>query len=52
MTKAVFNTKRALFANKIDLDLKKKLVQCYSSSIAFGVETLKLRSVDQEHLRF
>jgi hypothetical protein len=29
MEKAAFNKKRALFASKMDLELWKKLVECY-----------------------
>jgi hypothetical protein len=28
MAKAAFNKKRALFTNKMDLELRKKLVEC------------------------
>jgi hypothetical protein len=52
MAKAVFNKKRALFTNKLDLELRKKLVICYIMSIAlYGAETWTLRAVDQKHLR-
>jgi hypothetical protein len=40
MVKSAFNKKRALFASKMDLELRKKLVKCYIWSIAlYGVET-------------
>jgi hypothetical protein len=29
MAKAAFNKKRVLFTSKMDLELRKKLVQCY-----------------------
>jgi hypothetical protein len=51
MAKAASNKKRALFTSKMDLELKKKLVQCYIWSIAlYGAETWTLRAVDQKHL--
>jgi hypothetical protein len=51
MEKAAFNKKRALFASKMDLELRKKLAKCYIWSIAlYGAETWKLRAVDQKHL--
>jgi len=43
--------KRALFTSTLDLELRKKLVKCYISSIAlYGAETWTLRAVDQKHL--
>jgi hypothetical protein len=51
MAKVEFNKKRALFTSTLDLELRKKLVKCYIWSIAlYGVETWKLRAVDQKHL--
>jgi hypothetical protein len=51
MAKAAFNKKRALFASKMDLELRKKLVKCYIWSVAlYGAETLTLPAVDQKHL--
>jgi hypothetical protein len=35
MAKAAFNTKKTLFASKLNLNLRKKLVKCYLWSIAF-----------------
>jgi hypothetical protein len=44
MEKAAFNKNRALFTNKMDLELRKKLVKCYIWSIALYVaETWTLR---------
>jgi len=52
MAKAAFNKKRALFASKLDLELRKKLVKCYIWSIAlYGAETWMLRALDQKHLK-
>jgi hypothetical protein len=49
--KAAFNKKRALFTSKMDLEMRKKLVKCYTWSIAlYGAETWTLRAVDQKHL--
>jgi len=51
MAKAAFNKKRALFTSTLDLELRKKPVQCYIWSIAlYGAETWMLRPVDQKHL--
>jgi len=46
-----FNKKRTLFTSTLDLELRKKLVNCYVWSIAlYGAETWTLRAVDQKHL--
>jgi hypothetical protein len=51
MAKAAFNRKRALFASKVDLELRKKLVKCYIWSITlYGDETWTLLAVDRKHL--
>ena len=51
MAKAAFNIMRALFTGTLDLELRKKLVNCYIWSIALcGAETWTLRAVDQIHL--
>jgi hypothetical protein len=51
MAKAVFNKKRTLFTSILDLELRKKLVKCYTWSTAlYGAETWMLRAVDQIHL--
>jgi len=51
MAKAVFNKKKGLFTNKLDLNLKTKLVKCYIWSIAlYAAETGILRTVDQKCL--
>jgi hypothetical protein len=51
MAKAAFNSKKNLFTSKLNLDLRKKLVKCYISSMAlYGAETWTIRAVDQKHL--
>jgi hypothetical protein len=48
---AAFNKKRTLFTSTLDLELRKKLLKYYVWSIAlYGVETWKLRAVDQKIL--
>jgi hypothetical protein len=50
MAKTAFNKKRALFTSTLDLELRKKLVNCYIWSIAlYGAENWTLRAVDQKH---
>jgi hypothetical protein len=47
ITKAAFSRKKNIFTCKLDLNLRKKLVKCYSWSIAFYcAETWTLREVD------
>ena len=51
MAKAAFNKKKNLFASKLDLNLRKKLVKCYVWSMAlYGAETWTLRETDQKRL--
>jgi len=51
MAKAAFNKKETLFTNKLDLNLRKKLVKCYIWSMAlYGAETWTLRAADQNYL--
>jgi hypothetical protein len=51
MAKAAFNKKKVLFTKKLDLNIKKKLVKCYTWGRAlYGAETGTLRKVDQKHL--
>jgi hypothetical protein len=51
MAKAAFNKKRALYTGTLDLELRKKLVECDVWSIAlYGAETWTLRAVDQKQL--
>jgi hypothetical protein len=48
--RAAFN-KETLFTSKLDLNLSKKLANCYISSIAFhGNETWTLRKVNKKYL--
>ena len=50
MAKAAVN-KKTLFTSKLDLNLRKKLVNCYVWSIAlYGAETWTLWKVDQKCL--
>ena len=40
MAKVAFNKKKTVFTSKLDLDLRKKLVNCYIWSMAlYGAET-------------
>ena len=51
MAKAAFRKKKALFTRKLDLNLRKKLVQCYMWSKAlYGDETWTFQQVDQKYL--
>jgi hypothetical protein len=51
MAKAPFNKKRTLFTCTLDLEMRKKLVNCYVWSIAlYGAETWTLRAVDQKRM--
>jgi hypothetical protein len=51
MAKAAFNKKKNLFTSKLDVNLRKILVECYICSIALcGAETWTLRKVDQKYL--
>ena len=51
MATAAFNKKRTLFTSTLHLELRKKLMKCYTWSIAlYGAETWTLRAVDQKHL--
>jgi hypothetical protein len=49
MAKEAFNKMKALFTRKLDLNLRKTLVECYVWSIAlYGVETLESRLEELE----
>ena len=51
MAKASFNKKKTLFTSTLDLEMRKKLVNCYIWSIVlYGTETWTLRAVDRKHL--
>jgi hypothetical protein len=51
MVKAAFERKKALFTSKFDLHLSKKLVKCYTWSLAFyGADIWTLREVNQKYL--
>jgi len=51
MAKAAFNNKRTLLTGTLDLELRKKLLNCYIWCIAvYGAETGTLRSVDRKEL--
>ena len=51
MAKAAFNKNRVLFTSTLDLELRNKLVKCYTWSISlYGAGTGTFRSVDQKHL--
>jgi hypothetical protein len=52
MTKSGFNKKKTLFTRKLDLNLRKKRVKCYTLSIAWcGAETWTHRKGDRKYLR-
>jgi hypothetical protein len=51
MAKAAFNKKRTLFTDKSNLNLKNKIMKCYTLSVALYVaETCTFREVDQKWL--
>jgi hypothetical protein len=51
MAKAAFDKKKTLLTSKLDLNLRKKPVNCYSWSIAlYGAETWTLQKVDHKYL--
>jgi hypothetical protein len=51
MAIAAFNRKRAVFTSKMDLELRKELVKCYTWSVTlYGAETWTLLAVDRKHL--
>jgi hypothetical protein len=50
VAKAAFNKKRTFSTSKLDLNLRKKPVNCYIWSVALcGAETGTLREVDQKY---
>jgi hypothetical protein len=47
MAKAAFNKKKALFASKVDFNLRQKLVKCCIwSTTVYGAENRTLRKAD------
>ena len=51
MAKAAFSKKKTLFTSKLDLNLRKRLIECYIWSMAlYGAETWTLRAADQKYL--
>jgi hypothetical protein len=49
--KAAFNKKENLFTSNLDLNLRKKLANCYIWSLAlYGAEKWTLRKVNQKYL--
>jgi hypothetical protein len=51
IAKQAFNRKISLFTNKLNIELKKKLVRCYVWSIdLFGSETWTLRKLERKYL--
>jgi hypothetical protein len=45
------STRKTLFTNKFDSNLRKKLVKCYIRNIAlYGTETWTVRKVDNKYL--
>jgi len=51
IAKASFNTTKALFISKLNLNLRKKLVNCYIWSVAsYSTETWTLRKADHKYL--
>jgi hypothetical protein len=48
MAQGALNKQKTLFANKLDLNLRKKLVKCYIWGIVlYGAATWTLRKVNQ-----
>jgi hypothetical protein len=51
LAQASFNKKKAVFTNKLDLNLRKKLMHCYIWSIGlYGFEAWTRPKVDQKYL--
>ena len=52
IAKEAFNINMSLFKNKLNIDLKKKLVRCYVWIIAlYDSETWTLRKFDRKYLK-
>jgi hypothetical protein len=53
MAAAAFNKKKVSFPSKLDLNLRKKLVNCYIWNIAFyGADTWTVQKLDQIPVKF
>jgi len=50
MTQASFNETKTLFINKLELNLRNKLVKFSVSSKSYGAKTWTLRKVDKSRL--
>jgi len=51
MANETFNKKKTLLTSRLDLNLRKKLVNCYVWSIAlYGAKTWTVQKVDQKYL--
>jgi hypothetical protein len=52
MAKTAFNKKKNLFTNKMDLNLRKKLIKCYIWGMAvYGAESFgTIQKIDQKYL--
>jgi hypothetical protein len=51
MAKSAFNKKNNLFTSKLDLDLRKKLLECHLRNPAlYGPETWTVLKADQKYL--
>jgi len=49
MVKAAFNKRKGPVTSKLDVNLREKLVKCYTCSIGLcGAETWRVRKVDQK----
>jgi hypothetical protein len=52
LTTLAFNKKNTLFASKLDLNLRNKLVNCYNlSRTTDSAETWELQKIDQKDLK-
>jgi hypothetical protein len=52
MAKAALNKKNTFSTSKVDLNLRKKLVNCYVwSTTLYGAETSTLRKADRKYLK-
>jgi hypothetical protein len=52
VAKSAFNKKNNLFTSKLDLDLRKKLLECHlRTPVLYGPETWTLLKADQKYLK-